>query len=192
MKWPQIQINAVSGKIGIQKTPTAIEMKQPMADMKIRQPHADVKYIQRDAEIKIDQSEAFADAGLKPISQHIQEWAAKGRQQVLKAMATAARQGDQMMKIENKGLVIQQIAKTNSENPMREFNIGFIPSSPSRVKIHYTPGEFKVNAAPKGAEIQINPNQPQIKVRTGSTKIYLQQKPSISFSMPGLNVDYKK
>lgn len=192
MKLPQIQINAVTGKIGIQKTPTAIEMKQPMADMKIRQPHADVKYIQRDAEIKIDQSEAFADAGLKPISRHIQEWAAKGRQQVLKAMATAARQGDQMMKIENKGLAIPGIAKTNSENPMREFNIGFIPSSPSRVKIHYTPGEFKVNATPKRAEIQINPNHPQIKVRTGSTKIYLQQKPSISFSVPGLNVDYKK
>lgn len=192
MKLPSIQISTVNGQIGISKDPTTVQMRQPMADMKMRQPHADVKYIQRDAKINIDQTEAFADAGLKHISRHIREWAEKGKQQVSKATATIASQGDQMMKIENKGSVIPQIAKTNSEDPMRDINIAFIPSSVSKVKINYTPGEFKVNAQPKEVEIEIKPNKPVIKVNPGNTNIYLKQKSAISFSVVGLNVDYTK
>ena len=88
-----------------------------MAEMTIRQPQADIQYRQKDAKIRIDQSEAFADAGLKPISQHIQEWAAKGRQQALKATAKAAKQGDQLMNIAKGGSdKIERIAKQNSED----------------------------------------------------------------------------
>ncbi|WP_066290378.1 DUF6470 family protein [Bacillus sp. FJAT-29937] len=192
MRLPSIQINATSAKLEIQKTPTTIQMRQPMADMTIRQPHAQIDYQQRDATIQIDQSEAFADAGLKPISRHIREWAEKGEQQAKQAIATIAQQGDQMMKIEQGGLVIPQIAKTNSEDPIREFNIGFMPSSASKVKIQYSPGAFHMKVDQQEPIIKIKPNQPVINVNPGKTNIYLKQKSSISFSVPGLNVDVQK
>ncbi|MEH7342625.1 DUF6470 family protein [Bacillus sp. JJ1532] len=192
MRLPSIQIHATSAKLGIQKTPTTIQMRQPMADMTMRQPHAQIDYQQRDTTIQIDQSEAFADAGLKPISRHIREWAEKGKQQALKATATIAQQGDQMMKIEQGGLVIPQIAKTNSEDPIREFNIGFMPSSASKVRIHYSSGKFQMDVKQQKPIIKIKPNQPVINVNPGKTNIYLKQKSSISFSVPGLNVDLQK
>lgn len=193
MKLASIHISTVSAKLGVQKEPTSMEIRQPMADMTMRQPQADIQYRQKDAEIRIDQSEAFADAGLKPISQHIQEWAAKGRQQALEATAKAARQGDQLMNIAKGGSgTIQRIAKENSEDPIREVNIGFMPSSPSRVKIDYIPGELDIKINQKSPEIEIKPNYPIIKVRPGDTDIYLKQKPSILFSVVGLNIDYKK
>ena len=140
----------------------------------------------------IDQSEAFADAGLKPVSRMIQEYAEKGKQQVLKAMATTAKQGDQLMNIAKESGTIQRLAKENSESPIRDFNIGFVPSSTSKVKKTYIPGELHVKIEQRTPEVKIKANQPIIKVNPGDLEIYLKQKPTLSFKMVGLNVDYQK
>ena len=134
MNLASVQITNIDGQLAARRTPTTLEMKQPMADMTIRQPQAEIQYSQKDAKLLIDQSEAFADAGLKPISRMIQEYAEKGRQQVLKATATMAKQGDQLMNIAKESGTIQRLAKENSEDPIRDFNIGFIPTSASKVK----------------------------------------------------------
>ncbi|WP_077214811.1 DUF6470 family protein [Bacillus dakarensis] len=193
MQLPSIQISTTTAQLAVKSELPTIKMRQPMADMTIKQPQADIQYIQKDAKLHIDQSEAFAEAGLKPVSRVIQEWAEKGKQKALQATARMARQGDMMMDLAKGGKnMIPQIAKQNSQDPVRDFNIGFVPSSASSVKINYIPGEFHVKVNQNSPEINIIPNQPQINIHLGSTEIYLKQKSSISFSIVGANIDYKK
>ena len=192
MKLASVQITNFDGRLAARRNPTILEMKQPMADMTIRQPQAEIEYYQKDAKLLIDQSEAFADAGLKPVSRMIQEYAEKGKQQVLKAMATTAKQGDQLMNIAKESGTIQRLAKENSESPIRDFNIGFVPSSTSKVKKTYIPGELHVKIEQRTPEVKIKANQPIIKVNPGDLEIYLKQKPTLSFKTVGLNVDYQK
>ena len=119
----------------------------------------------------------------------IQEYAEKGRQHVLKATATIAKQGDQLMNIAKGGSdTIQRLAKENSENPIRDFNIGFVPSSASKVKKTYIPGELHMKIDQRTPEVKVKANQPIIKVNPGNLEIYLKQKPSISFTIVGLKI----
>lgn len=192
MQLPQIRIESVSAKLGIQQSPTRIEMKQPKGELDIRQPQADIKYEKTDALIQIDQTEAFADANLKHINRRIEEWATKGKQHVLKAIATMVRQGEQYMKIEKGGNMIPQIARTNSETPTKEFNIGFVPTSLSKVKINYSPGDFQAIIKQNTPEISAKTHEPIIKVKPGNLNIYLKQKASMSFSVIGGNIDKSK
>ncbi|UII55614.1 DUF6470 family protein [Cytobacillus spongiae] len=183
MQIPQLKVKAQPALLGVQYQPTQIEMRQPKAELFIKQPAADIRYIKNEGQLTIDQTEAFADAELKHIFRRNEEWAAKGRQQAMKAVAKAVQQGDQMMKIENKGSVLPQIAKTNSEPPNFEFNIGFIPSSASKVKIQYRPGSLKFDIKENAPEIQINPNKVTVNVNPGHTRIYIKQKSAISFQI---------
>lgn len=189
MHLPQIQINSTSAKLGIQRNPTQIEMKQPKGDMSIRQPQADIRYENHEGTLQIDQTEAFADANLKHINRRIEEWAKRGQQHVLQTIAKIVKQGDQLMKIEKGGSMIPQIARANSEPEHKGFNIGFMPSSVSKVRINFEHGDLEIKIKQNTPKIETKMNEPIITVKPGDLQIYLKQKASMSFSVPGLNVN---
>ncbi|MBU8905988.1 DUF6470 family protein [Desertibacillus haloalkaliphilus] len=184
MQVPSIQISTTNAKIGIQTNRPTLEIKQPHADVQIRQEHFDHVHIsRRAAKLYIDQSEAFADAGLKSAMRVNEEAFEKGKQKALQYMAKVSQEGDRLMKIENGGGQIPQIAKANSDLMMKELGLGFVPSSPFKVKFNYDPGELSFNYRRSDPEINITKNDPIINIPKWQTDIYLQQKPSISFSV---------
>lgn len=188
MRLPQIQIDSTMAKLAVQIRDMKIEMERINPEVQIRQPQADIKIEKIDGQLQIDQSEAFADANLKHVTRMTEEYAAKGKNHVLKSIATAVQQGDQLMKIESSGkTAIPQLAKTNSESSHVDFTSGQMPKS--KVKIHYSPGDVKVEIKQNTPEFKVKTHDLNFKVDPGDVNIYLKQKAEVTFSIPGLNIN---
>ncbi len=182
LQLPSLEITSQFGKIGIRSYDAVLEIRQPPADMKIRQPLPDVTITKTNSKLEIDQSEAFADANLKPLHRWIKERAQQAKQVVLQDIAQEAREGSRLMKIESKTNAIAQIAKEQSEPAYKQPNIAFIPESPLKVKFHYTPSKISIHVGEYEPKIAVKVNKPIIKYRPGDVQVYLRQKPSIEFS----------
>ncbi len=191
MQLPRLELHNTFAELGINKRNATIQIRQPQADMSYNQPQPDVKMHKTKGKLTIDQTEAFADAGLKHPFRMTQEQFSRSKQKVLQAISAKASEGDQLMKIETQGSssVIPQIAKNKSEPAQKEFNIGFVPSSTSKVKIHYQPSEIKIDVNLENFKLRVKPNKPIIKFNQGDLQIYLKQKANLQIQAVGANIN---
>lgn len=190
MQLPRLELHNTFAKLGIKKRNATIQIRQPQAELTYNQPQPEVKMYKTKGKLTIDQTEAFADAGLKHPFRMTEEQFIKSKQKVLQALATKAAEGDRLMKIEyQSSSVIPQIAKNNSEPPQKEFNIGFVPSSMSKVKIHYEPSKIKMDVNLENFTLHVKPNKPIIKFNQGDLQIYLKQKANLQIQAVGAAVD---
>lgn len=188
MQMPQIRLDSQPARIGIQTTNARTETKQPPADLSIEQPKADLTIETIPSKLTIDQTEAWADMDLKHISRRIEDAAQQGRKDWLEGIARRAQQGDELMKIENGGNPIAEHAKTNSVNPVKEFNIGFIPSAGS-VKINFEPAKVNIDVKPNKPIIETKPNKPIVDYYPGRVDISLIQRNELNINF--INIDIK-
>ncbi|WP_017756446.1 DUF6470 family protein [Calidifontibacillus oryziterrae] len=189
MQLPRLEITNHFAQLGIRQKRAHLEIHQRHADVMIKQPPADVKMIKTKGKLYIDQSEAFADAGLKHPLRKSREWIQQSLQKAREAVAIDVQQGDQMMRIENGGNAFPQIARQNITPKRQDFNIGYVPSSIFKVKFHYEPSRIKVEVNPEKPIVKFKANPPEMKYHPGQTNIYVKQKESIQFRAVGLNVD---
>ncbi|WP_227394291.1 DUF6470 family protein [Jeotgalibacillus aurantiacus] len=187
MQIPQIQIETTQAKIG---------MRSPKGEQSIQQPHAELDLQQKPAKLSIettkgwltiDQTEAWASMDIKPISRRIREWAAEGNQDVLKGMARAASEGDELMRIENGGDAIKSIAKRNYEGPPPSFNIGFVPP-PFSVKMNYQPGTTDIQFTQGDFINNSRARKPIINYTPREVEIHMRQLNSIRFSTVNIEI----
>jgi Family of unknown function (DUF6470) len=190
MNVPQIKLESTSAKIGLTIHKPVQEIQQRPADLIIKQPKAELQIDRTPSQLTIDQTEAWADMDLKHISRRIEEFAQKGYEDWLTGLARMAQEGDDLMKIENGGNPISEQAKINSESPIYEFNIGFIPSADS-VKLNYHPSVMKLNWLTHKPEIDVQINKPVHNYKPGPVDVDLIQKPSLSIDFVGLYIDEK-
>lgn len=148
MNIPQIRLQSTPAELGIQTTPGRMDIEQPKAELDIQQPAGKMEIERRPSRLTIDQTEARADMDLKSVRRRIEEHSQQGYEDWLAGLARVAQDGDELMMVENGGNAIADQAKRNSENPMYDFNIGWIPSAGS-VKIGYDPGSVRVNFEPQ-------------------------------------------
>jgi hypothetical protein len=190
MNVPQIRLESTSAKISLTIHKPLQEIQQQPADLKIKQPKVELEIERTPSQLTIDQTEAWADMDLKHISRRIEEFAQQGYEDWLTGLARVAQEGDDLMRVENGGNPIPEHAKINSESPIYEFNIGFIPSANS-VQINYQPSVVKLNWLTHKPEIDVLINKPVLRYKPGSANIDLTQKPSLSIDFVGLHIDEK-
>jgi hypothetical protein len=166
MNLPQIRLESTFAKIAIETTPPMLEIEQPQAELDLQQPPAEIKIETTPAKLTIDQTKAWEDMDLKHIFRRIEEFSQQGYEDWLEGMARVSRQGDELMRIEDGGNPIAEQAKENSEDPIYEFNIGWVPS-------HFS---VKTNFEPSKVNIDVTVNKP-----INNTKI---NKPIINY-IPG-------
>ncbi|MCT8140148.1 hypothetical protein H1D32_22090 [Anaerobacillus sp. CMMVII] len=189
MQLPTIAIQSVRGQTGMHSQRPHIEIKQASAVLSINQEHASIQMNTQPAKLSIDQTQAFASANLKHVYQLNKEFAAKAMSNASQVTAKYAREGDQLMKIENGGNVIPHLAKVNSVLfPEKQATVGQMPG-PFQVKIHFQPSKTSVQVKGGIADIQVQRHEPTIQHRPWQTNIYLQQKQSISFQAVGVQVN---
>lgn len=162
--------------------PPEVNISQPKAQLSIEQPAAILDITSEMGKLTIDQSQAFAEAGLKPISEVNNEYVQKGKQAVLAAIAKKAQQGELLLQGAGKnqrGAAIKQIAKQNDlVQPPKKVNIDFIPS-PGAVKMDYTPGHFDIHIQAQKPQIDVQVNKPQIDLTYGDVTGTMTQRPSV-------------
>lgn len=174
MRLPQIRLESTFIKTGlhIQKPTQTIE--QPKAIQSIEQSKAELEINTVPGKLTIDQTEAKAQLGYKTIPRIISESAQEGKQAVLEGIGRRAREGDQFMRIENKGNPLPQIAEAYAYKE-KQFGIGWIPSHGS-VKLHYIKGEVQVKATPRKPIIDVQIQKPIHEYTPGDVSVYVEQK----------------
>ncbi|QSB49471.1 DUF6470 family protein [Parageobacillus toebii] len=185
MQLPQIRLQSTFAKIAIKTTPPVLEIKQPPAELDLKQPPAEMKIETTPAKLTIDQTKAWEEMDLKHIFRRIEEFAQQGYEDWLEGLARVSRQGDELMRIEDGGNPLAEQAKENSEDPIYDFNIGWIPSLFS-VKTHFEPAkvhiDVKVNKPINNTKI----NKPMINYTPGKVTIDLAQRNSLKIDFVNL------
>ncbi|MGP4040730.1 DUF6470 family protein [Gracilibacillus sp. D59] len=175
MQLPQIRLQTQVARIGLKSHDAQLQIDSGPAKQSIRQPKADIQIRTTPSKLTIDQSKALADVGLKPITELNAEFAQEGKQKLLEGIARRRRQGDELMKIEDGGNPIVRQVKENSQDPQRQFNIGWIPSA-NGVKIDYRPAEVNIKVTPQKPQIETQPTKTQYQYQSGNVEVYLLQK----------------
>lgn len=160
MQLPQIRMESQMAQIQIQQTSARQKIRQPEADISIRQPYADVSMETKPSKLTIDQSQAWEEMGLMPILKRIEKYANDGRQGAMDGIARRAKQGEELMQIENEGDPIVSQAMTNAYDQQRALGITFIPSN-FAVKIYYEPSDVHVNVNANKPVINNQPQKPE-------------------------------
>jgi hypothetical protein len=191
MDLPQIRMESDFGKIGLTTQNGYQTIEQPKAEISIRQSKAELNIETTDGKLTINQTKAWEDMDLKHIFRRIEEYAQNGYQDWLSGLARMSQEGDDLMKIESGGNPIAEHAKINSESPMYDFNIAFIPEHFS-VKTNYQPGNLKIDWRTNSPEIEVKVNKPHIEYIPGKVNGEMKQWPSLYIDFIGLEVDEKK
>jgi hypothetical protein len=191
MNFPQIKMESTPAFLGLNIQRPIQKIEQRPADLSIEQPKAELSIETTKGKLSIDQSGAREDMDLKSISRRIEDFADNGYQDWLTGLARVAQQGDDLMMIEHGGNPIANQAKVNSESPIYDFNIGFIPSHFS-VKINYEPSHIKVHWNTHKPEINVRVNKPIHEYIPGKVLGEMKQWPSLKIEVLGLHLDQKK
>jgi hypothetical protein len=191
MNFPQLRMQSTKGVLGLTITKSVQQIEQPQADMTIRQRSAEMDIETIPGKLTIDQTQAWEDMNLMHIFKRIDEFAQNGYQDWLSYLAKASSQGDQLMRIENKGNPLISQGKYNSEPPMLDYNVGFIPSAFS-VKMNYRPAKVNIDWKTHQPEINVRINKPRHHYTPGEVKGDMKQLPSLHIEVIGLNIDQKK
>lgn len=185
MQFPQVRLQSTFAQTEIRTQQSRLEMEQPNADLTIQQPAAEMNIDRKPPRLTIDQTEARADMDLKHISRRIEEAAQQGYQDWLNGLGRVSQDGDELMMIENGGDPIAEQAKRNSEDPVLDFNIGWIPSAGS-VKIGYDPGKVDISWKQHKPIIESKINKPIISYTPGKVEVSLRQHSSLSIDFANL------
>ncbi|BAC14461.1 hypothetical conserved protein [Oceanobacillus iheyensis HTE831] len=178
MQIPQLQMRSQLGQIAIKTNNAKQLISQPQAELTIKQPKAELKIQTTPSKMTIDQSKAWEDMNLMGILRRTEKIAAEGKQEVMNGIARRARQGNQLMKIEQQSNPIQQQSIINAYEPYKSLGIKFIPSAFS-VKTDYQPAEVNITVRRNEPIIQAKVNQPQISYQSGDVEISLKQQPEL-------------
>ncbi|RXJ02284.1 hypothetical protein DS745_07800 [Anaerobacillus alkaliphilus] len=191
MQLPSIQIRSTNAQIGVQSQRPHLHISRGHADITIRQEHAAIDIQTTPARLTINQREAFASANLKHVYRLNEEFAAKGRSNAAQVTAKYAREGDQMMRIENGsgGDIFAHLAKIDSILfTEKQATIAQMPR-PFSVKTNYQPANLNIRFSGGNVTTNANPRETEISHRKWQTDVYLKQKQSISFQAVGINVN---
>jgi hypothetical protein len=185
MNLPQIRLESTFAKIAIETTLPMLEIEQPPPELDLQQPPAEIKIEKTPAKLTIDQTKAWEDMDLKHIFRRIEEFAQQGYEDWLEGMARVSRQGDELMRIEDRGNPFAEQAEENGEDPMYEFNIGWVPSHFS-VKTNFEPAkvhiDVKVNKPINNTKI----NKPIINYIPGKVMVDLDRRNSLKVDFANL------
>ncbi len=174
MQLPQIRIQQQHAMIGMQSRDAQLSIDSAPAKLEISQPEADLQITTKQGNLTIDQSKALADVGIFSTEESVKKMANEAMQKAVEGSKKRRRQGDMLMKIENGGNPLAQVAKENSQRPEKQFNIGWIPSGDA-VKFDYQPAEVNIEAHANKPIINVEQSRNQFHYQHGDVDVYLEQ-----------------
>lgn len=176
-----LSIRTTDIQLGIDRTPSSLNMDTRNASLELHQKHAKVNVTTEKPKVIIDQYQCFAEAGLKSSADLIREAAQRGYRQVMKFIGQTARDGYTLAAIENGGNPIAAIAARDA-SPQKEFGLAFIPKS--RPKIEVT-GSIDIQwdrngeGVKNGVEGNYIPGYAKLDFEPARVDIYVKQYPSV-------------
>jgi len=184
LDFPQVKINIRDTKIGLNTQNAQLTMKQPKAEVNIQQPKADQNIKQHPPKLTIDQSNAWDNLGLKNVFERTRDTAQHANQVHQEGLARMAREGDELMRIENGGNPIAAQAKRNAGWDF-DYKPGGMPVY-DLVSLNYGPGRADIQVKRNDPIIQASPNQPQFQYQRGNVSAHIEQYSNVDIDFEGL------
>ncbi|MYL20945.1 hypothetical protein GLW04_13660 [Halobacillus litoralis] len=177
MNIPKLQVQTTQARLGHQVEAPRQTIRQPKAELSIQQPAAEMNIRQHPGKLTIDQTKAWNNIDLKSVSKRSDELAADGRQLLLEGIARMAREGDELMKIEDGG---NPIASHGAENAKLDFT--FAPGGQpvyDLVDVSYEAAPVDIDIEPQKPVIQAQRQKPQHTYQPGKVSFQLEQYPDV-------------
>ena len=153
---PMLNLHSTLPGVELQTTPAVLEIESPRPVL------------------HIDQSQCFAESGLKGRDALLQSLVSQARSDILQDIATIAGEGDQLAKI--KGASIGAvIADRRPKN--HEFTMVSMPES--RPQISFETYPINLNFSPAKVDLHLNRGMVDSNLDWGKVELYLEQKNSI-------------
>ncbi|GGE84915.1 DUF6470 family protein [Priestia taiwanensis] len=185
----RIQSTPIQHRINIEKP--VQDIQQPKAELQIEQAKSKLNIETEKSELTIDSQQARDEIDLKSIRTRIEEHAQLGYKAWLDAIGKMSSQGDELMRIENRGNVIAAQAEENGSAPIYDTNIAFIPSYGS-VKINYKPAKVNISFDTTPANIQVKLNKPILNYTPGKVTGSIERWNSLQIDYTGVTIDVTK
>jgi hypothetical protein len=188
----KLQMRSQQALIGIQTQKATFNQQTtlPKLNLQIEAPEIQMETTQ--PKVYIDQTEAFADAGLKTSERFTKDNAQEAQRLMLQGIARAASQGNQLAEIQNVSddTVIANQAYENAFGQF-EYDWGYthIPKSGPE----FTPVRGEVNISLKRGSVsgQLQKGTVDHEFRRGKVDIYLRQKNSLKITVVEDRFDMK-
>ncbi len=179
---PRLSIQTTQARLGISTRNAVQTIRQPEAEMSIEQPEAKMRIEQSPGQLTIDQTKAWHNIDLKSIFVRTDEMASESVQLALEGIGRVASEGDELMRIENKGNPIAAQAERNSHY---EFDLqpGGRPAY-DLVDLHYTPHPTQISIEKQDPVIHAQQRDPEFSYQPGEVNMNIEQYPDV-------NIDWK-
>lgn len=185
MQLPQIRMQSQMARISIHQTSGKQEIRQPEASFSIQQPEAKMTIRTTPSKLQIDQTKAWEDMNLMHIFRRIEKFANAGLQGAHEGTARRVQQGDERMRIENKGNPIASQAIQNGFDQMKQLGIKFIPSV-FAVKIDYQPSDVSIDVQANKPIIRAEAHQPEHRYTPGNVAVGMKNYRSLDIDFENL------
>lgn len=186
-----LEIRQTYAQIGIDRTPSSLEIRSEKARLELYRRHAKVNIHTELPKVIIDQYECFATAGLKGNLDRTREISQRAYQHVIEYIGKTAEDGRELSAIENGGNPIASIVRRDAW-PTHEFGLDFIPKARPKIEVI---GDVEIDPErnPEGTSIGVEgnyfPGSLDFNYTPAEIRCYMRQYGSIELDFTGNNVD---
>ena len=181
MRMPQIHIEQQPAKTGLQIKDPQMKLKQSKSTLDIKQDVGNLN-IKRDVvEINVDNYPPRYDLGYKNSKDFIKDFAREGKKTARKAIGQYVRQGDQLMKIENKGKPLIKQAEQSLKPDKKEIGLRWKRGPKIKVKPH----KLKVKYKPNYPSVKSSMGAVNSNLDWGKVKVSMDQYNKLEISLTG-------
>ena len=182
---PRVEITQIPNKVGMNIKDPKTNISKQDSKVEVSQQPGDMQINEDMVKVNVDNYPARYDLGYKNYKDFSKENAQKGKQAFLSQTAKYARQGDQLMKIENGGKPLISQAKAENKPENKEVTLGWKRGP-------------KFNVKKGNLEINYNPNKPDVNAQKGSVtselewgkvSTFLRQKQKFGIELRGSNIN---
>ena len=178
--WPKIGIQTQDAQLNLRnngKTDHIISHTEPQIDITSTK-----------SKVYIDQSQCFADAGLKGISDFANEYVQLGKQATMQYIQKRSQEGDSYANTQYGGRpILDNIA--NEMNQTLDYNIGLMPEHSPVIEIE--PGVLDIQLIEGKVNVEYNKVPVDAEYVPYQVKVYMEQEGSLEIQFVGSNFDSK-
>lgn len=184
-----LRMNTQNSQINLKTKPAKMKISGQDADFKLKKTEGKFQIKQKSDTLDIDSYKAFKQLGLERTQDLMRSQGAKSRRKVKENISNYVRDGEAMMKIENKGNPVLKIAEKNAFKEDRvELNVTHFPQNP--VEIRVKKGYLKVEAEPDKIEVD-SKQKLNIDVTPGGVYTTVDRYPKVNIETVGEIYDSK-
>jgi len=155
----QLRMTSQMATIRMKQIQGKQHIEQPQAILHMKQLKAELKVHTTPSKLSIDQSKAWEDMNLMSIAKRITVFGQSGLQAAQEGAGRRAKEGRELMEIENEASPIIEQAARNAHPRQKPLGIDFIPS-PFSVQTTYRPSEVNIDVIRHEPSIRADVNKP--------------------------------